>query len=68
LLIISTMKLNEYLRLINEKPYLWAKANGLSQTVIYEYLRGRKKLMLSSALAISKATQGAVSLEELNGN
>jgi hypothetical protein len=61
------MKLQEYFELVKVRPYIWCKENNLSQTVVYQYLRGKKKLMLKSAIAISKATKGAVSLEELNG-
>jgi len=63
--IIKAMKLDEYLTLIKKRPYVWANENGLNKTVIYNFLKGGKKLMLSTALAISKATKGAVSLEEL---
>jgi DNA-binding transcriptional regulator YdaS (Cro superfamily) len=62
------MKLNEYLQLKKQKPYQFCLEHGFNKAMIYDYLRGRRKLMLGSAMAISAATQGAVRVEELNGS
>ena len=67
MLIIRAMKLQEYFEWKKIRPYLFCREHSLNQAMVYDFLRGRRKLLLSSAIAISKATNGAVSLEELNG-
>jgi DNA-binding transcriptional regulator YdaS (Cro superfamily) len=60
------MKLADYLKLRNIKANVWSAEVGLPKATIYAFLAGKRKLMLSTALAISKATGGAVTLEDLN--
>jgi hypothetical protein len=62
---IKTMRLNEYLELKKQKPYIFCLEHGLNRAQIYDYLRGKRKLLVSSAINISKATNGAVQVEEL---
>ena len=61
----QTMKLSDYLELKKQKAYKFCRENNLNQAMVYDYLRGKRKLLVSSALVISQATGGAVRVEEL---
>lgn len=59
------MKLKEYLSEIGERPYSWSKAKGLNKNTVYGLYHGTLKVKLETAIAISQATGGQVSVEEL---
>lgn len=62
------MKLNEYLKMIGQKPTPWAIEKGLSASIISKILNNKSGLQLRTAKKISEATEGHVSLSELLEN
>ena len=58
------MKLIEYLKLINQKQYKFAEIANVNQATISRAING-KRLDPDTALRIEKATNRAVSKEEL---
>lgn len=62
------MKLKAYLEKIGQKPTPWAIEKGLSASTISKIINGKTGLHLDTAIKISEATDGAVSLTELIGS
>ena len=58
-------KLTKYLKLIGERPSVWAKDNKLSPAVISKYLRGITELGPRNAKKIRDASDNWITLDEL---
>jgi hypothetical protein len=56
------MKLKEYIG--DKRPYPWALEHGLPKDVVYRAIKGMS-IEYASAKAISLATEGAVSIQEI---
>jgi hypothetical protein len=62
---MSIMKLKDYLMEIGVRPYPWSKAKKLNKNTVYGLYHGTLRVKLETAIRISQATGGAVSIEEL---
>jgi hypothetical protein len=60
----SGMTPRQFFDTLDEKPYIWAKTNGISKSVVYNLLAG-KRVRWESAKRISEATEGAVTIQEI---
>jgi hypothetical protein len=59
------MQLSDYLKSIGAKPSRWAQQHKISPSIISRYLNQKAGLELGTAHRIIKATNGAVSLDDL---
>lgn len=57
------MKLSEYLK--NTTQSAFAKQVGVSQGMIYQWLYGIRQVSIDKCVSIERATNGAVTCEEL---
>ena len=57
------MKLADYFKLKDVKPYKWADEKGFPRATVYFWLRGQKPT-ISYALKIKAETDNAVGLED----
>jgi len=59
------MNLKDYIASINSKPSKWAIQHKISPSIVSRVINGKTGLKLSTARRIIKATNGAVSLDDL---
>lgn len=60
------MNLKEYLDAKGLRPSVFAKAHKISQSIIHKHVKNHQPLRLKSAIRISEATAGEVSVKDLH--
>ncbi len=60
----SRMTLRQFFDGLDEKPYIWAKRHGISKSIVYNLLAG-KRARWESVKRVSEATAGAVTIQEI---